>query len=154
MGTWNLGSLSLTRQQTEITIWMLAANQKVKVTLRCTSLLESRVRKQQCLPAVVKSSAKILDSGCLLGIWGVLGYPPWSWSPSKSLPSFKPSLTPASSRKGWLPLSRHVLYTLTLQLSWHLSPSHLVHTLYVCRLTLYRSSFCRHRFHFPCHWSC
>lgn len=40
MCTWNLSYLPLTRQQTEITIWMLAANQKVKVILKGISLLK------------------------------------------------------------------------------------------------------------------
>lgn len=105
MGTWNLGSLSLTRQQTEITIWRLAANQKVKVTLMCISLLESRVRKQQCPHSAMKPSAKVLDSGCLLVIWDLpllwvswdtLPYP--DHHPCPCHPS-GPSLVPASSRK-------------------------------------------------------
>ena len=68
MCTWNLSSLSLTRQQTEITIWMLAANQKVKVILKGISLLKFRIREYQDLCSVIRPSAKILDSGCLLCI--------------------------------------------------------------------------------------
>lgn len=69
MCTWNLSSLSLTRQQTEITIWMLAANQKVKVILKGISLLKFRIREYQDLCSAIRPSAKILDSGCLLCIW-------------------------------------------------------------------------------------
>lgn len=64
MCTWNLSYLPLTRQQTEITIWMLAANQKVKVILKGISLLKSRIRKYQDLCSAIRPSAKILDSGC------------------------------------------------------------------------------------------
>lgn len=61
MCTWNLGSLSLTRQQTEITIWRLAANRKVKVTLKYTGLLKSRIRKHQHPCLAIRPLTKILD---------------------------------------------------------------------------------------------
>lgn len=63
-----VGSLFLTRQETEITIWMLAVNWKVKKTLKGISLLESRIKKHQCPHSMMRSSAKILDRGYLLGI--------------------------------------------------------------------------------------
>lgn len=56
-----VGSLSLTLQENEITIQMLAVNQKVKVTLKGISLLDSRVRQHQCPCSVMRVSAKVLD---------------------------------------------------------------------------------------------
>jgi len=140
MCTWNLSSLPLTRQQTEITIWMLAANQKVKVILKGIRLLKSRIRKYQDLCSAIRPSAKILDSGCLLCIWDSLHLAGILWHLPHHDHHPSPSLSSMTMFKSCLfqealpdyPSLWYILYAIILQFFGYLSHSPLVHAFYVC----------------------